>query len=530
VLRVTSETAGTGPGQLSPPKPARADLPPESTTFASLIGNIGTAPANTDRAAATRDQPRRRDDDAPSQNPVTPDASARGSHAPANSPDDEGDIVGRDDTGPSNDSMASTTPVSGDSAKIEMLNTEAAGVSDCAGSGDVTIDTLATTALAPAAVAVAVSGTIPALPVVTQAPLSIAAAAINASLTSEGTPAPSSTANPTPESAASTARAVVAPSIGAVNSVGANIALSSGAGDATATSMALQNGASAIAPGASVSSGVARPVVARAGFNSTAATRPSTGAAASTTDSSAASDALQTPAGLLSLNGIDPQAQAPLGDRLDSSAQSIAGQQDAANPNTLQPLAASHQHGVATSPDQTHADLSASGNPAANVPQPPAQPAHVAVNQLSVAAATTAAVPVNALALQIAVTAQSGNSRFEIRLDPAELGRIEVRIDIDRHGQVTSHLTVEKPETLAMLRQDAPHLQRALDDAGFKTGNSGLQFSLRDQSSSGQNNGNESGSQAQRLIISEDDAVAAITAGHTYGRMLASGSGVDIRV
>ena len=42
-----------------------------------------------------------------------------------------------------------------------------------------------------------------------------------------------------------------------------------------------------------------------------------------------------------------------------------------------------------------------------------------------------------------------------------------------------------------MLRQDAPQLQRALDDAGLKTGNGGLQFSLRDQSSSGQNNGNE---------------------------------------
>ena len=78
---------------------------------------------------------------------------------------------------------------------------------------------------------------------------------------------------------------------------------------------------------------------------------------------------------------------------------------------------------------------------------------------------------------------QSGKSRFEIRLDPAELGRIDVRIDIDRHGQVTSHLTVERPETLSMLRQDANQLQRALDNAGLSTGNSGLQFSLRDQSS-----------------------------------------------
>ena len=83
-----------------------------------------------------------------------------------------------------------------------------------------------------------------------------------------------------------------------------------------------------------------------------------------------------------------------------------------------------------------------------------------------------------------------------------------------------------------MLRQDAPQLQQALDDAGFKTGDSGLQFSLRDQSSSGQNNGNDSGSgsNAQRLVISEDDTIPAAVAGRSYGRMLGLSSGVDISV
>ena len=94
--------------------------------------------------------------------------------------------------------------------------------------------------------------------------------------------------------------------------------------------------------------------------------------------------------------------------------------------------------------------------------------------------------------MEIAASAKSGKTRFEIRLDPAELGRIDVRIDIDRHGQMTSHLTVERPETLSMLRQDANQLQRALDNAGLSTGNGGLQFSLRDQSSQGQNDGNQS--------------------------------------
>jgi flagellar hook-length control protein FliK len=151
---------------------------------------------------------------------------------------------------------------------------------------------------------------------------------------------------------------------------------------------------------------------------------------------------------------------------------------------------------------------------------------------MNVTSATSAPVPVSGLAIEIAASVQRGATRFEVRLDPADLGRIDVRIDVDRNGQVTSHLTVEKPETLSMLRQDAPQLQQALNDAGLKTGNGGLQFSLRDQSSSGQNNSNNNqpGTPAQRLIVSEDETVSPQIVGRSYGRMSGSTGGVDIRV
>ena len=144
------------------------------------------------------------------------------------------------------------------------------------------------------------------------------------------------------------------------------------------------------------------------------------------------------------------------------------------------------------------------------------------------AAPPTAAVPLSGVALEIAASVRSGKSRFEIRLDPAELGRIDVRIDVDRSGQVTSHLTVEKPETLSMLRQDASQLQRALNDAGLSTGDGGLQFSLRDQSSSGQN-GDQPNPNARRLILTEEEPAPATMAG-SYGRLLGGSGGVDIRV
>ena len=93
----------------------------------------------------------------------------------------------------------------------------------------------------------------------------------------------------------------------------------------------------------------------------------------------------------------------------------------------------------------------------------------------------SAPVPLESLAVEIAARAQSGSNRFEIRLDPPELGRIDVRLDIDRSGNVTSRLVVDKAETLEALRRDAHQLERALQDAGLKTSDNGLQFSLRDQ-------------------------------------------------
>jgi flagellar hook-length control protein FliK len=81
-----------------------------------------------------------------------------------------------------------------------------------------------------------------------------------------------------------------------------------------------------------------------------------------------------------------------------------------------------------------------------------------------------------------------------------------------------------------MLQQDAPQLQQALNDAGLKTGSGGLQFSLRDQSSSGQNSGNQTAGDAQQLVISDDDTIPAAIAGRSYGRMLGASGGVDIRV
>ncbi|HKH00055.1 MAG TPA: flagellar hook-length control protein FliK, partial [Bradyrhizobium sp.] len=209
-----------------------------------------------------------------------------------------------------------------------------------------------------------------------------------------------------------------------------------------------------------------------------------------------------------------------------------AGKSEGANNASSSPAVPVHDHSPITAPAHATIDLMEPGTQGTGALQAqlPAAAASVApVGPFNVTAATDAAVPLSGLAVEIAASARSGKSHFEIRLDPADLGRIDVRIDVDRNGQVTSHLTVEKPATLSLLRQDAPQLQRALDDAGFKTGDGGLQFSLRDQSS-GHNERNEPGRNAQRLVISDEDTIPAAVAGRSYGRVLGSSSGVDIRI
>ncbi len=147
--------------------------------------------------------------------------------------------------------------------------------------------------------------------------------------------------------------------------------------------------------------------------------------------------------------------------------------------------------------------------------------------------AATGAVSIAGLPVAIAARAQDGSNQFEIRLDPPELGRIDVQLNVDGNGQVTSHITVDRPDTLALLQNQQPHLERALDQAGLKTADNGMSFTLRDQSFTGQNNGgnnNGSGSQSARAqIVVPDSDLPPVAVTQAYSR-IGVGGGIDIRV
>lgn len=144
-------------------------------------------------------------------------------------------------------------------------------------------------------------------------------------------------------------------------------------------------------------------------------------------------------------------------------------------------------------------------------------------------AAADPAPDLNGFAVSIAARSLSGAKQFEIRLDPPELGRVDVRLSIDAAGKAVAHMATDQPQTLDLLRKDAPALTQALRDAGLDVSQNGLNFSLRGrdrQSSDGQSGtqGRKSNLSA-RLAIQAAQAPAAIA----YAGM-ASNARLDIHV
>jgi flagellar hook-length control protein FliK len=137
--------------------------------------------------------------------------------------------------------------------------------------------------------------------------------------------------------------------------------------------------------------------------------------------------------------------------------------------------------------------------------------------------------------MTIGLRSLAGSSHFEIRLDPVDLGRIDVRLEIDKEkGTVTTKVVVERPETLALLRRDADNLQQALSQAGLDPG-AGISLSLRDDGASGgAGSGDRPFDKAQpddgdRRRASQTSALPpAIEL--TAQRMLRGIAGIDIRI
>lgn len=140
--------------------------------------------------------------------------------------------------------------------------------------------------------------------------------------------------------------------------------------------------------------------------------------------------------------------------------------------------------GRATAPQQSFASqisqpaAPAPAHAAATAPTAPATPADPMIP------ARTGQLG-RALGVEIARKVSAGEDTLRVRLNPVELGRVEVTLAFDDTGNMRATMRTESQHALDLLRQDAPDLGRALDSAGIRADTQSFRFENRSDGGSG---------------------------------------------
>ena len=139
-----------------------------------------------------------------------------------------------------------------------------------------------------------------------------------------------------------------------------------------------------------------------------------------------------------------------------------------------------------------------------------------------------------ALAAQMARRLDDGVTRFDLELNPGDLGRVDVRLEIDAAGGIRAAFTFEDAHAAGELGRRADELQKSLESAGFNL-SGGLTFDVAGDRSQGRNPGwadardgrNPAPAAPEREAGREvpSDITEALS-----GRRMAARSGVDIRI
>jgi flagellar hook-length control protein FliK len=207
----------------------------------------------------------------------------------------------------------------------------------------------------------------------------------------------------------------------------------------------------------------------------------------------------------------------------DNPAPATATQQAAA-PLSPQALLAAGPQNLAT-PQAPLTELDAAAQATA---QAQAEAAHRMIS-----GETGRSTPLHVVPVEIGARALAGNKRFDIRLDPAELGRIDVSLEISEKGEVSAKLTVDRVETLHMLQRDARTLERAFEQAGLKPSEGGIDMSLRDpgdQAGARQQRQDDETPRGRRAWVQATDDSALVTEAAILPRNASRLGGVDLSI
>ncbi len=131
---------------------------------------------------------------------------------------------------------------------------------------------------------------------------------------------------------------------------------------------------------------------------------------------------------------------------------------------------------------QAAAQLAQAQNPPAQNPaaqNPAAQNlAHSGPATAPVAASSASAPAAQLAPALVQLSHAPHGAAITLRLDPAELGHVQIRVERTADGAASVQVTAERPDTLRLLMADQPQLHRALDSAGVQQDGRSLTLSL----------------------------------------------------
>ncbi|MBB5685268.1 flagellar hook-length control protein FliK [Sphingobium boeckii] len=108
------------------------------------------------------------------------------------------------------------------------------------------------------------------------------------------------------------------------------------------------------------------------------------------------------------------------------------------------------------------------------------------------------------MGVEIARHVAAGRDEITVRLDPPEMGRVDIRLSFDRDGAVRGVIAADSAGALDMLRKETSDLTRALADAGVRSDAQSFRFDSR---------GRDSGHQTPQRQPGESERSAAALTG-----------------
>ena len=136
------------------------------------------------------------------------------------------------------------------------------------------------------------------------------------------------------------------------------------------------------------------------------------------------------------------------------------------------------------------------------------------------------------IAAQILRRLEGRSTRFEMALTPDELGRVDVKLDIDAEGRLNARLAFDNPAAATDLRGRADELRRQLEDAGFHLADDAFEFTERDSNSSAFDRGQDARNGSSRAFAAATRINDEIDVAQPprWLALTLSPSGVDMKV